>query len=221
MGRRSLARKALGLRGATIARKSCQARDREAVVIKEANLAVDSLNWLAGYASQRPSARTGIHRVQAEVHARILSLVRRRHPDADTETPEAAARTLLRGRLDRYACAAGSDHLSIAAFRSGEVSLPDSVKGSLLLSDTLDADAKGNLEAGHERMLRSERSRADIERRQGPAKPYSDPLLVRNRRRCRRFILDLDARGMLRYTRFPKAHVGVFFVWKKVSWPRG
>ena len=64
-------------------------------------------------------------------------------------------------------------------------------------------------------MLRSERSRADIERRQGPVKPYSDPLLVRNRRRYRRFILDLDARGMLRYTRFPKAHVGVFFVWKK------
>ena len=91
--------------------------------------------------------------------------------------------------------AADFDHLSLAAFRSGQVSLPDSVKGSPFLAATLDAEAKENLEAGQERMLRSEQSRADIEKREGPLKPYSDPLLVRNRRRYRRFVLDLDQRG--------------------------
>ena len=130
-------------------RAFCQA------LVREADITVDALNWMAWYASKRPNAPTGVRRLQTDVHDRICSLVRRCRSEADIESPEAAARTLLRGRLDRYG-GTSADHLTFAAFRPGLVPIPDSVKGSPFLSSTFDTEAKLNLEAGQQRMLRSE-----------------------------------------------------------------
>jgi len=144
--------------------------------------------------------------VESYLHG-LAEYEQRELKDTDCCTPEVALRELLRGRAgysDPTTCN------SLAPYREGAVSLPESTTDSPCIADVGGPGSQFFLTEEGERMVLPDCDVPDT-----LPIVYSDPALVKHRQKYARFVKDLDGRGMLDFTVQPKEMVGVFFVWKK------
>ena len=93
--------------------------------------------------------------------------------------------------------------------------MPADVAESPDVIDLAPPDVLHYLEGNGERMLLDEREASAQFLQEEYVTPYYDRVLVKDKKRYRRFVKDLNQRGLLRFTLHPKEFVGVFFVWKK------
>ena len=173
--------------------------------------AVRSLNWLNGcdlfgdYPGEPDNMQQGV--IEA---AQGLVQLQQRGADAPPSS-RAALDELLRGRAI-YGC--GEAGNSLAPYQQGRVSLPDSVAGSPAVEEVCGALGQFFLAGDGERMRRSV---DDAQRtlKYKSIRVYSDPNLVKYRRRYKTFVKDLLGRGLLTIVGDVIEQVGIFFVWKK------
>ena len=99
-------------------------------------------------------------------------------------------------------------------YQQGRVSFPDSVAGSPAVEEVCGALGQFFLAGDGERMRRSvdDAQRALKEK---SIRVYSDPNLVKYRRRYKTFVKDLLGRGLLTIVGDVIEQVGIFFVWKR------
>ena len=185
---------------------------------RDARECLRSLNWLAG-CDRRPLLPVGQMstdffqkgNLKQWVVERVIQHVKE-HPEIPgTPEPKEAFSGLLRGRgvYDaETACA------NLATYKHGAVSLPDSIAEAPLLETILPDRARQYLVGFEELMLKSE-DEFMMMKEQSPPRLYTDRYLISNRRRYSHFVRQLRDVGLVRFTRTPQEHVGVFFVWKK------
>ena len=123
-------------------------------------------------------------------------------------TPEASLRVLLQGRSGYEVRSTGAN---VAAFQLEAVSLPGSLGECPDAATPLPDEPRRFLEVP-ESMLRSS---TELDAADCGVKPYSDPKLIGSRRTYLKFVRQLKSINLLRFSRKPKCHVGIFFVWKK------
>ena len=175
--------------------------------------AVKSLNWLHGEALEAWPQRSEepMHSaVQDYLHG-LVTYEQREDVLEIEQTPQAAFQELLRGR-GSYGGSTASD--TMAPFKSGFVALPTDTVDAPSIESLVGSEGHLFLEREGERMRRPEdevRNDEELEKQT----VYSDPTLVRHRRKYATFVKDLASRSMVAFTRRPKETVGVFFVWKK------
>ncbi|CAE7249467.1 unnamed protein product, partial [Symbiodinium sp. CCMP2456] len=187
-----------------LSRRCAQRQGRRINHIRDANEAIEALNWMAGASVVgdvfRPSCRQQevLDRVEAACKD-ALSL-----PEGVTAPipQEAAFQELLRGASVYEA--AGT---TLAPFKLERVSLPDSVHDCPQVADLLPGHARQYLEVP-ERMMRQDiESVCDVE-------PYWDPALRSSTKQYKGLIEKLHSIGYLNYTLRPRARAGMFFVKK-------
>lgn len=191
--------------------RGCRQRQlRRLAHARRVNETIDSLNWMAGCTAHGASFPQFGH-LHAEVHERVQGLISLRGSPAEALTPQEASRELLRGRVGYELDPANPN---LAPYKEGSVSLPGDVKGAPMVRDLLPEEDQAMLDGFDQRMLR-EREEFEQLSAASTIKPYMDPALQRNKRRYKRFLQDLQGRGLLHFTRQPQEFVGVFFVKKK------
>lgn len=188
----------------TSQRHIAQRRDRRRKEVEVVRDAVKSLNWLHG----TPGADTfEADNLQHEVLRRcfhLANLAAARPSDGPLPTPEATLRALLKGRGEYHT---STSPVAVAPFKLERISVPESLHGSPDAMSLLDPEARRYL-GGEEHMLKENLEEVE------DIKPYWDPRLTSDKRGYKSLIQMLERLGYLRYTLRPKAHVGVFFVWK-------
>ena len=174
--------------------------------------AVDGLNWLAGAAVG--SSTTPLSAVQLDVMQRIDGQVNdivQPMRGEELQSPHSALRELIRGRSPYLG---GPPEDVLAPYRPGLPSLPESISEAPALRELLRGRARQYVEGQGERMLRDHVSVKEALER-CPRVPFSEPSLVRSRRRYGDFVRDLARRGLVSFARQVSEMVGIFFVWKK------
>jgi len=139
----------------------------------------------------------------------VAERVWRRRPPDDAPSPEEALGALLKGRGDY-----NSADVAVGRFDAKQVSLPSDVSSAPMLVDLGDDVVQGLLADFGSKMLRCPAEARRLLDESGIV-PYTDQRLVSSRVRYRQFLQELQGKGLLRWTRTPKEHVGVFFVKKK------
>ena len=127
------------------------------------------------------------------------------------ESMHEVVRALLRSRSG-YTDEPDAGVGGLATLKQGNVSLPASSVGSPLLRSLVSDKASGFLDD-----ISSMLNNSDDLAAAGHCDPqlYMDPVLGRRGGAYNDFIKDLKQRGMVRFTRRPKGHVTVLFVFKK------
>ena len=128
-------------------------------VLKNCNLAIGALNWLAGFREPKApgdvhTSRAGPTPLQSKAHARVVDLAMR-HQTADAiPCPRAAFSELLRNRAV-YGDDSGNPNL--ATFSSVKrISMPDSLAGAPQLIDVLPAHLRCFVEGSLQHMWRDD-----------------------------------------------------------------
>ena len=129
--------------------------------VRDANTCLDSLNWLYGgrgccwenRSGGKPVAEVFMQQKRLEAVGRVLRLCGERPRPPDLPSPQESLSALLRGRGVYDTQAAYS---TLAAFKHGAVSLPDSVQRAPMLSEILPDSALQYLEGFEELMLRDD-----------------------------------------------------------------
>ena len=175
--------------------------------LRRKNETLDALHWCLG---ARTSAHPGASEFEEKAVATLVAPVSAKPLTAPSQ--EEAARVLLRGHLSYDA---EETYTTVVPYESGSVSLPDHVHDAADVTEVLDAEDRLIIEGWHKSMMRSTDEFNQLNERLGDIKPFWDRKLSRNRKTYRQFILDLDRRGMIRWTTDPIEHAGLFFVGKK------
>ena len=152
------------------------------------NEAVTSLNWLAGAPVGSSTVPTSA--VQLDVMQRIdgqVGDIVQPMRGVELQPPHSALRELMRGRSPYLG---GPPEDVLAPFRPGLPSLPDSIAEAPALHQLLRGRARQYVEGQGERMLRDRESVCEVLER-CPRVPFSEPSLVRSRRRYGDFARDL------------------------------
>ena len=176
---------------------------RRARVVTRTNECIDALNWLAGSPNAADPAFSSS--VQRDVLAHIGSCIR--EPTEPVPSEEASARALLASRAGYEVSEPGAN---LAPFKRGSVSLPGETDSAPFATDVLPEKARRMLEGFEEYMLKSSEEYMEVIDHGVPIKPYMDPVLKNNPGTYRKFIGDLDKRGLLHYTTRPAQTVAIF-----------
>ena len=168
---------------------------------------VESLNWCS-------MGAVGPTQVDAGIHSNVVDLVERRVRERgfppDRETNEAAARELLGARLGYHQGAS-----TVEPFRRGAVSLPARDDTAPWLLDVLPEEDRRFLLKAKEHLLKDVAETMELLDHGPPIEPYMDVELARDEELYMDFVLDLESRGLVSFTRTPKARATLFFVRKK------
>ena len=178
---------------------------RRAQRVRMKNEVVDSLNWMMG-CSAPPDAPEASND-QRRVHERISRLVDERGPPLGECITEEASRALL-GSVPGYDLDADS---TLASFKKGNVSLPESVADAPMATALLPESHRDLLEDFEQHMLLSDKEFEEVDDHGRPIELYMDPVLDKDSKEYLNFVLDLHRRGMLHFTRNPKEFVKLFF----------
>ena len=168
--------------------------------------------WMLGSARrERPldglGRRDGLkERVSHLLQSRVVCA-----PDGAPSEDEAAC-ALLRGAVDY---STGSADTTVAPYDSDHVSLPPDSKQSPFVGDLLETSGREFLERWQETMVRSPSERAELDARLGQVCPFWDRMLKYNKKEYRRFVKELDTRGLIEWVTSPLEFAAFFFVWKK------
>ena len=189
----------------SLSRRSQQRFDRKRHIYADVQQAVEGLNWMNGF-SPKFEFSSDPDPMQQEVLDRIMHLSRVAGFKGSVPSlqPEAALRELLHGREEYDA---SSVPISLARFDIERISLPSSLDGVPDVMDIIPEEARQFLKSP-EQMVREDTSNIDL------VTPYWDPLLKNNRGCYKALMKKLHDIGYLRYTRYPKARAGMFFVHK-------
>ena len=177
--------------------------------LQDTNESIMALNWLAGHrtsiAGESPTGRVqALHDSAAE---RVMGAVLDRGTPDLAPTSREALNGLLRGRglyTDET-----SRQASVAPYRPGHVSLPDSVHGAPSVRDLLPADVSSYLSGRGERMLRGDDDRISREYELGPAGCHVDPKFS-NARAYGSFVKKLRKAGLVDFSREVHERAGFF-----------
>ena len=177
--------------------------------------ALRALNWLAG---NQPHARHSVEPMHRDVAARVDGLsshwMKVEQPAREAYSRESAREALLALTRGRALYEEATTEGVLAPFIASAVSLPSEVTAAPYLENVLPQHARRYMMDGCALMRRPEHEvRADFEA--DPGSVYVEPSLIRNRRTYSRFVCSLVKRGLVEFREEVKAHVGVFFVWKK------
>ncbi|CAK0801028.1 unnamed protein product, partial [Prorocentrum cordatum] len=176
-------------------------------VLRRKNETVDALHWCLG---ARTSACSGASEFEMEAVAALVAPVVVKPATAPSQ--EEAAGVLLRGHLSYDA---EETHTTVVPYEFGSVSLPEHVHDAADVTAVLDAEDRLIIEGWQQSMMRSPDELRQLNERLGDIKPFWDKKLSRNQKAYRQFILDLDRRGMIKWTTDPIEHAGLLFVGKK------
>eukprot|EP00434_Breviolum_minutum_P037676 symbB.v1.2.033418.t1/scaffold4147.1/size43859/1 len=189
----------------SLSRRSQQRFDRKRHIYADVQQAVEGLNWMNGF-SPKFEFSSDPDPMQQEVLDRIMHLSRVAGFKGSVPSlqPEAALRELLHGREEYDA---SSVPISLARFDIERISLPSSLDGVPDVMDIIPEEARQFLKSP-EQMVREDTSNIDL------VTPYWDPLLKNNRGCYKALMKKLHDIGYLRYTRYPEARAGMFFVHK-------
>ncbi|CAK0820065.1 unnamed protein product, partial [Prorocentrum cordatum] len=178
---------------------------------KVLNGAISSLNWLAGASvgSSTPLLSDMQLDVVERIDGQVCDIVQPMRGE-QLQPPYSALRELMRGRSPYLG---GPPEDLLAPYRPGLPSLPDSISEAPELHELLRGRARQFVEGQGERMLRDLDGVKEMLVR-CPRVPFSEPSLVRSRRRYSDFVKDLVKRGLVSFSRTVVEMVGIFFVWK-------
>ena len=188
-------------------RRSRHRHGLRAEELRRKNETLDALHWCLG---ARTSACAGASEFEVEAVAALVAPVVAKPAAAPSQ--EEAARVLLRGHLSYDA---EETHTTVVPYEFGSVSLPEHVHDAADVAGVLGAEDRLIIEGWQKSMMRSTDEFEQLNERLGDIKPFWDKKLSRNKKAYRQFILDLDRRGMIKWTTDPIEHAGLFFVGKK------
>ena len=185
-------------------------------VLRDCDLGIDSLNWLAGSArrplSGRASSSTAsrVHRLHEEVQDDVEAATLSWYGRGPRISSQAAIAKLLRGR-GVYSQPANA---GMVPLNPQTLSVPVSLDGAPSVLAVAPAGESDLLRDFEKRMLRSPEEVAEMNQQLGEARHYVDPGL-RNRRRYANFIRKLCKVGLVSFSRTCRCRIGVFAVSKK------
>ena len=174
------------------------------------NEAVSALNWCSGAAAAEGCSTST---VQEETHQIIVDSLRCIGADSEGLSARDAASSLLKGRLDYSSDKSGTTNM--ASYGRGELSLPDHTDGSPDVRDVVSSKARVFLQDIRQRMLRDDKSLAEVRSGKPETKPYMDRVLASSQRRYVQFVKLLHSRGLVRFLPYRHEEVAMFFVRKK------
>ena len=171
--------------------------------LRRKNETVDALHWCLGARTSGPPCTTEF---EEEAVATLVAPVIAKPVAAPSQ--EEAARVLLRGHLSYDA---EETYTTVVPYEFGSVSLPEHVHDAAVVTEVLDAEDRLIIEGWQKSMMRSTDEFNKLNERLGDIKPFWDKKLSRNQKTYRLFILDLERRGLIRWTTEPIEHAGLFF----------
>lgn len=171
------------------------------------NSGVSALDWMYHTVGEDTPVDNHVH---ADVLDWVNKCVELRPPPEKIPSTEEAFRELLRGKS-----AYDVPHCAVAAYKRGQVSLPESVATALSAKTVRSTTARDYLCGFKEKMLRSTEEMLEVQPLLDATRPYMDVQLQRRRRTYVAFLNDLDDRGLRRWTQTPKERCSSFFVTKK------
>ena len=209
----SVAVESLAAKG--LSRGTRQRVARRVAVQKEANETIRALNSMCGAPCNQTSADPCpehpvlLGRIQAAVSDRM---------EAEFAVSAQEARETLLQLPAGYEALNQGESVGLAKtapYVPGNVSLPDNVDDSPVISELCRGEPLRYLQQGESSMLRSAPELEKQEILDGPARCYVDPVLAADQAKYLDFVRDLARRGLLGFCSKPRSKVGVFFVKKK------
>ena len=186
--------------------RGCRQRvGRRAALCEDVKLAVEGLNWCAGFDGVEAGGA-----IPATAVGLVQKLVKERGVPPERETEEEAARALLRERVGYQAGPS-----NVATFEMSRVSLPGDISGAPRLEDVLPHSALAFLEDNFAPMLKSEAELLEMHDHGEVITPCWDVVLQRDRRKYVALVRKLMEKGLLQATVRPKEQASLFFVHKK------
>ena len=172
------------------------------------NDCLSSLNWLANTRCTNKE----VGPVSSEIHSYVAQCVDEQSPPADLQSPEDAAKTVLRATAG-YDAEPG--HGGPATFDTDLLSLPPDMSAAPY-ADQLGCNEISTLLEGFVQceLRDAEEYQCMIDQGLEP-RPYMDATLGSKRKTYVKFVCDLAKRGLMKWSTEPKEFCAVFFVPKK------